>query len=755
MSGNDTIEFIRRGIQRAPLVTLSLTVTLLSFWIVVQTDPEASTLTQQVIERWGNSYLKVAEGELWRLFTYAFIHATPSHLVFNLIGILILGTRVERLIGHIGLMSLFLGATSLGGILSFLWRDYELSIGASGALYGLLGAELIFMRGLKRASGVLMERRLNLGFMLSALWLVMGLFLGVLNELNSETSAVDNATHFASFFSGALLGWALLWARSYRVHQDSLRGVISALSPLLMSVIFIGACALGRPTPPGFGGLLHQLRSQELTWRLQQRALSRLSPAEQREVWAERITPPLTEMTLALDELIERKLAKQAPSHQLAYARDLSRYLNLWLEGARALSQEPLDLLAPPLAQLRASFDQSRGRGALLLAEAYRVQLVGRDVSRSELKPITIRRAGRQVRTGDERMLSALFAGDGPLSRPEELERLGLLDWVALISIIQPQLEVERQLAVTSLSACLLSRLVREGDRSERSLTALQIPSAQPQISADWEGCQRAEPDHVMYGSLLLVELTAQSNATDKLRWLRFTLSLLTRVMSTLAPSVEDRGPPPTRLELADTLQMALNHRQLYTLWSQLAAQTLYDLLSEGVAEPLSQLSERWWLLAMSGVMNTQRALPSPPAPYLSWVEPISLTEGKSLKIKDLAPGPEGILMGVYRMESGQHWLVEVPLPARLTTQTLLIPATCDVACATVRPALSISSQQSSSDGESAGQLNRVKSGHWIALYHLSNPRQSSLPMLMTSKVTREEEERFGWRAWPIGVSDL
>lgn len=752
MSGNDTIEFIRRGIQRAPLVTLSLTFTLLAFWVTLHTDPESALLTQQVIERWGNTYLRVSQGELWRLFTYAFIHATPSHLVFNLIGILILGTRVERLIGHIGLMSLFLGAASLGGLLSFFWRDYELSIGASGALYGLLGAELVFMSGLKRAADVLMERRLNVGFVLSSMWLLLGLFMGLLNELNSEFSSVDTATHLASFVSGGLLGWVLLWARSYRLSQGSLRGILSAMSPLFMSLLCLGGAVLFRPSPPGFGGFVSRLATQELSWRQQQEALSRLSPAERREMWERSLTPPLTEMTLELDELIEHRLASQGSAHQLAYARTLSRYLNLWLEGARALSQEPLDPFAPPLAQLREELYQSKGRVALMLASRHREQLARfrePELLNSKL-PIAGLNSSELHHAGQARSLSELVSirtGDEGADWSVALERLSLLDWIALIRLTQPRLGADRKLAARSLSACLLSRIQRENTAIDEP-SALSIQRETRQDHSKWTRCQQAQPEHVVYGSLMLAQLNTQNQGGETARWLRFALDLLTRLLDELDLERESWSSPPTRLELDETLLVAQNQSQLYTLWSQLAAQSLNDLLEDQVAEPLRRVNERWETLTAEESRREQTWRGPPPKVHLSWAEPLTFHEGRSLMISALAPGPEGLLLGVYQEVSGQLWLIEVPIPARQTTQTLLIPASCDVVCATRRPTLFSRGYDELEERE----LEEREEGRWVGQYHLTGGRQSSLPvMTLTARDSEEDEEPVGWRAWPLG----
>jgi len=750
----DTIELIRRGVRRAPLVTLSLSFLLLAFSVALYRAPQGAPLIHEVIERWGNTYLRVSQGELWRLFTYAFLHASPSHLAFNLIGILILGTRVERLIGHIGLSSLFLGAASLGGLFSFIWRDYELSIGASGALYGLFGAELIFLIGLKRAAGVLTERRFNLGFLISALWLSLGLFMGLLNELNSEASSVDTATHFASLISGALLGGAMIITKSYRAPQASVRGVLTSLSPLLVSLSVIALAWLSRPSPPGFGGFVSRLAPQELRWRERQRELVSLSPAEQRVVWAQELLPPLTEMSLGLEALIKRRLERNPRSYQLSYAQSLSLYLKLWLEGARALSQEPLDPFAPPLAQLRYGLELGRGRSALLLAEQLRSSLTRfRDPERLQSK-FSARRGLRSEALGLQPQLH--------LPPVEHLKSLGrsleLLDWIALIQLVEPEAEVERSRAIRGLSDCLL---VAINSSSERALSAGSVEPLSADQGIDSAslsqegGCQAPSPSHALLASLTLFQLSSATEPMSGARWLQLSLDLLTPLLRA-TPGERGWSPAPTRSSLRESLELAQSLKQLYLLWSQLIAQSYYDLLSAGLAEPLSALSERWRIVSQSADSwwGAQReAQRSELKIELRWREPLMLFEGPVLELSDLPPGPEAYLFAVFQETNGRHWLIEAPLPARLTTQTLLIPASCDELCGLNQPTLLETDPWSLEQGLEPPLMERISAdGLWGDPYHLSQRSLSPLPRswVLTGQ---DPEVSLSWRAWPVGVS--
>ncbi|HVJ48622.1 rhomboid family intramembrane serine protease [Desulfitobacterium sp.] len=81
----------------------------------------------------------ILQGQLWRLFTSMFIHIGFFHLAFNLYALWVLGTFCEERFGHRRFLLLYLISGLGGSLFSFLFTD-ALSAGASGAIFGLLGA---------------------------------------------------------------------------------------------------------------------------------------------------------------------------------------------------------------------------------------------------------------------------------------------------------------------------------------------------------------------------------------------------------------------------------------------------------------------------------------------------------------------------------------------------------------------------------------------------------------------------------------
>ncbi|MCL6590334.1 MAG: rhomboid family intramembrane serine protease [Firmicutes bacterium] len=86
-----------------------------------------------------------AHGEYWRLFTPIFLHGNEIHLLVNCYSLYILGQLAERIYGPRKFAIIYFGAGLLGNIMSMIFTSpYAYGVGASGAIFGLLGAVLYF-----------------------------------------------------------------------------------------------------------------------------------------------------------------------------------------------------------------------------------------------------------------------------------------------------------------------------------------------------------------------------------------------------------------------------------------------------------------------------------------------------------------------------------------------------------------------------------------------------------------------------------
>ncbi|KOG64723.1 Rhomboid family protein [Streptomyces griseoflavus] len=94
-------------------------------------------------------FIGVAEGEWYRLLTAVFLHQTPMHIIFNMLSLWWLGPPLEAAFGRVRFLALYLLSGLGGSALSYLLAaQNQPSLGASGAIFGLLGATVILMRRL-------------------------------------------------------------------------------------------------------------------------------------------------------------------------------------------------------------------------------------------------------------------------------------------------------------------------------------------------------------------------------------------------------------------------------------------------------------------------------------------------------------------------------------------------------------------------------------------------------------------------------
>ncbi|PNY09510.1 inactive rhomboid protein 1-like [Trifolium pratense] len=152
--------------------------------------------------------LVVGENEAWRFFTCMFLHAGVIHVLANMFSLLFIGVRLENEFGFHKIGILYLLSGFGGSLLSILHlRDATvpntISVGASGALFGLLGAML---------SELLTNWTiyLNKCAALTSLLLIIGLNLAV-----GFLPHVDNSAHIGGFLAGFFLGFVILIRPQY------------------------------------------------------------------------------------------------------------------------------------------------------------------------------------------------------------------------------------------------------------------------------------------------------------------------------------------------------------------------------------------------------------------------------------------------------------------------------------------------------------------------------------------------------------
>jgi rhomboid protease GluP len=189
-----------------------------------------------MLELGGNFGPITLDGEPWRLFTSMFLHYGLIHLAMNMfLGLYQFGQITERLYGHAGFAAAYVVA-GLGGSLASAVRGQAISVGASGAVFGIIGAFLAYLilhrKRFDRA--VLNKQFANLAFLIGLnVWLAF------------QVPGIDQAAHIGGLVTGFVVGLALELGQ----REGANRLVRAALVGVLGTGAIIGASfALGERT---------------------------------------------------------------------------------------------------------------------------------------------------------------------------------------------------------------------------------------------------------------------------------------------------------------------------------------------------------------------------------------------------------------------------------------------------------------------------------------------------------------------------
>jgi membrane associated rhomboid family serine protease len=148
----------------------------------------------------------------WMFVTSIFLHANFEHLLFNMIALFFFGITLERAIGHRAFVALFLGSGVVGniGYLITASDPFTPAIGASGAVYGVLGAlavlaplMMIFVYGLIPVPMIVA----------AAFWVLLD-FVGL-----SSTTGIAHGAHIGGMVVGVSFGLYVRWRTMSARHR--------------------------------------------------------------------------------------------------------------------------------------------------------------------------------------------------------------------------------------------------------------------------------------------------------------------------------------------------------------------------------------------------------------------------------------------------------------------------------------------------------------------------------------------------------
>jgi rhomboid protease GluP len=206
------------------------------------TDPRREF--NQVLQFGAMNYTSIREeGEWYRLFTGIFLHLGWAHIFFNAYSLYTLGRGLEAPYGHFRFGALYLLSGLFGSLVSFA-IGRGASVGASGAIFGLFAAQLVFVYRHRElivdAQGVMRQ----LGF-----FLLVNFGIGFLTAVAPGGVRIDNWGHIGGFVGGLIaaitfgpmLAPVITGNQAQLVDQTSLTSRVGAVVGLaIFEVIFFG-----------------------------------------------------------------------------------------------------------------------------------------------------------------------------------------------------------------------------------------------------------------------------------------------------------------------------------------------------------------------------------------------------------------------------------------------------------------------------------------------------------------------------------
>lgn len=162
----------------------------------------------------------IAQGEWWRLFTSTLVHGSILHLLFNMYALYWLGPQLERSLGHMRFAALYVLSALGGSVASYWFSDLNtVSVGASGAIFGLITATIVIGR----------EMRTDVSQLV--------VLLGINVVIGFLQPGIDWRAHFGGAVTGAAV--AFIYTKGTRLNRDQIhRAGLAGIFAVLVLATF-------------------------------------------------------------------------------------------------------------------------------------------------------------------------------------------------------------------------------------------------------------------------------------------------------------------------------------------------------------------------------------------------------------------------------------------------------------------------------------------------------------------------------------
>jgi rhomboid protease GluP len=340
--------------KQAPVTLLLITTNVVVFLLMLGAGAGLWHGVTGVQLAWGANFGPATQdGQWWRLGSAMFLHFGLLHLALNMWALWDVGRLIERLFGRLRFGTLYLASGILGNLLSLVMQGNQaISAGASGAVFSLYGALLVFLWRERRQVEVSEFRWLfGAATVFSAVTLGMGLII----------PGIDNAAHLGGLIGGALLGIVLArpWAATSKPAGSERWVACAMLAAAVATLLWL--------LPPPSYRLGEELRAQaairqflDEDQRLSQRWGSLLNAGQTKSISFDQMAGSLDDrITAGYQQSFEQLSALQLdPAAPSAKALDeIRRYAALRGEASHALAE---GLRARDASKVSKALEQAR-----------------------------------------------------------------------------------------------------------------------------------------------------------------------------------------------------------------------------------------------------------------------------------------------------------------------------------------------------------------------------------------------------------
>jgi rhomboid protease GluP len=251
--------------SRAPVTPAIIGLNAAVFFVMLFLGADILRPPGELLVQLGSNYGPLTwSGDYWRLLTSAFLHGGIIHIALNMFALYQGGNLVERLYGSGRFTLLYLLSAIAGSVASGWWDPARNSVGASGAIFGVFGALLVFF-ALRREDFP------------AQLWKQIGgsalIFCGYSLVVGAASPIIDNAAHVGGLLGGVVSGFIL--ARPFsieaRAKPQPWRLVLAALA-VLLPLLWLTRPLLDadEATRRGFALMLHDFEAADMQSRVRQ-----------------------------------------------------------------------------------------------------------------------------------------------------------------------------------------------------------------------------------------------------------------------------------------------------------------------------------------------------------------------------------------------------------------------------------------------------------------------------------------------------